>query len=201
MTMKTGDNRYEVLFEHYKLLSDGAGQYFNQLYKVLSIYLGFFGTAILVSVTKLLESSGSDILLIYILPAICYVFGLMYYYNIDCLAKIGYNQCDIEFRLSEITPEFKEFVYRNKQAKLGYILSYGTIMAFFIISPLCSMLLGWHLCCLYGTTVLCCSFFLYVLPVLLYFIYIVFSFLIILEIYHWMKETSRFRSIYQNKLV
>ena len=185
-----------LIFEEYKIVNAGSDHYFDYMYRNLSMAILFFTTAFLFALSKDIEYFALILVFLYIIPIFGYIFGLLYFYCISALAKLGYNAVCIEKELKGVG--ISGYVKENKKYKVGYVLSYGTSLVLYIVVPLISLIIGRgyidgnkNSSLFFHENIVIEDLILNKLPLFCYVIYILFAVLIFREIWELMKKTEK----------
>ncbi|MEY8521409.1 hypothetical protein AALA90_00075 [Lachnospiraceae bacterium 38-10] len=187
--------RIEKICDQLKCRENALKNDFSNLFTSLNISIAFYG-AVIVLITKGIDSNG-NIFIIYsimflLISIFTYIFGMLYYYNLFAIIKGGYVTTKLENKLVRL----QENVYGEadyigwgiveKRRNIGRILVYGTIMMFYIILPLISIV--WGINFSYGRTVDKLAIYIMLLSALCYITYFSFICIIIDEMYRFYKK-------------
>lgn len=121
-----------------------------------------------------------------------YIFGMLYCYNLFAIIKGGYVTTELENRLISLQKavygeaDYIGWGIVEKRRNSGRILVYGTIMMFYFILPLVSIVWGINIS--YGRTADEFSVFFMLLAALCYVTYFSFLCIIIDEMYQFYKK-------------
>lgn len=196
-------DKVQLLANEYTNVSDNAGRYLDYMYRSISISMVFFTTVGLYGLGSGIEYFAKELIFLYIIPIFAYIFGLIYAYNIEALAKIGYIlvKLEIELRIHTYIGT-KEDIYLGhvaygKRINLGYVLSYGTVLALYIILPIFSVFIGIkHIDKtkeIFTNNNIIEALLVNYIPFIFYFIYFIFIGVIITEIAGIMNSTKKIK--------
>ncbi len=179
-------SRLNRIYDEYKYREDTLKGNFTNLYMSLSISIAFFGT-IIVFLSKNTEVNTFELycFLFLLLPVFTYIFGLLYCYNIFAITKGAAVLIKLEKNIVELQKKlYKETDYigwgiAEKKKNIGRVLVYGTILMFYVLFPLLSII--WGIIIAKANTVnlifICCL----ALSIIFYVIYIIFIVIILSE--------------------
>lgn len=196
----------DILFEEYKLGEEIGGKYFSYMYSTIHFTLILYGAIIAVfqSVFNHYQTSETYFLIFsYLLPVITYILGLFYAYNSVAISRQGYFMLQIEHDIKEICQSLKmpypihcwNSLSKSKKNPNRFILPYGTMLMFYILSPiffylfnvftLCPNVLFPNACALFSYS------FMYVVPGLFLLFYIIFMILLIISMLRFSQLHSK----------
>lgn len=189
------EREMEFALEEYKLVKDECKHYFDFAYRNMSMAIAFFATITVFGLSVETNYFSKQAIFLYVLPVCGYVFGLLYFYCYSALAKLSYSEAVLEQKMKE--KGFIGYTKVNKTYKAGYIVSYGTSYAFFLVVPLISIIIGQNSIdevkniVLFGHSCSCVdALVLKVIPWGFYGIYCIFSIIIFCEMGRLMKKAN-----------
>lgn len=186
ITRKKQIDQLNMVYDEYKYRENALKQDFTNLYTSLSISIAFYGTIIAFISTNI----DMDIFILYsflffLTPIFTYIFGLLYCYNLFAITKGGCITTTLEKRIREIQIElYKKADYvgwgiAETKKNIGRVLVYGTILMFYILLPILSIIFG--IITVISEGLSCISICFIVVSVIFYTIYIIFIITIFLE--------------------
>lgn len=143
----------ELLLEEYKIISDIAEKYFDRMYSTINFVLIYYGAILTIVFNIDNKDEFNVILFTYFLPIGTYILGLLYMYNSLVLARAGLHCVELEKLINAYgTLEnnrkcFGGWNIRAKSKKYNghFILSYGTVLMFFILAPICDFFVAYEI--------------------------------------------------------
>lgn len=152
---KKGENMksIELLLEEYKIVAEISEKYFDRMYLTINFVLIYYGAILTIVFTKNNKYEFNIFMFTYFLPVGTYILGLLYAYNSLVLARVGLHSIEIEkliiaYGTFENNQKcFLGWNIRSKSKKYNghFILSYGTVLMFFILSPICDFFIAYEL--------------------------------------------------------
>lgn len=180
-------NRLNRIYDEYKYREDVLKGNFTNLYMSLSLSIAFFG-----SIMVFLSNSDSDIdvfvlysFLFLLLPVFTYMFGLLFCYNLFAITKGGAVVIKLEKNIIKLQMKlYKKADYvgwdiAEKRKTIGRVLVYGTILMFYILLPIFSII--WGIIVVIQKQLNCMAICFIIVSIILYIIYIIFMTIILLE--------------------
>lgn len=142
-------SQLERIYDEYKYRENALKLDFTNLYLSLSISMAFYGTLI----AFIFKNMNINAFVLYSflflgIPVFTYIFGLLYCYNLFAIAKGGYITTTLEKQIIEIQiklfkkSDFVGWGITEKKKNIGRLLVYGTILMFYILLPLVSIIWG-----------------------------------------------------------
>lgn len=177
----------DFLMKNYSIAENRAQQYFTYMYNIMNFTFVYF--AALFALIHYMNPSKEQnkmiikIIMCYLLPIVFYILGLFYTYNSLALYKVGNDKMKLEYQIILIAKanHFKNSIslwdVSAKTSSIAYIVTYGTMLAFYIFIPPTSIFIYSY----YIESFICVLMSLK-LPVLFELIFLVFEFIIIKQI-------------------
>lgn len=143
----------ELLLEEYKVVVDIGEKYFDRMYSTINFVLAYYGAILTIVFTKTGKYEFNTFLFTYFLPIGTYILGLLYAYNSLVLARIGLHSIELEKliiaygTLENNQKCFWGWNIRSKSKKYNghFTLSYGTVLMFFILAPICDFFIAYEM--------------------------------------------------------
>lgn len=143
----------ELLLEEYKIVAEISEKYFDRMYSTINFVLIYYGTILTIVFTMNDKYEFNISLFTYFLPVGTYILGLLYVYNSLVLARIGLHSIELEKLIRTYGKyENRQICFwgwniRSKVKKYNghFILSYGTVLMFFILAPICDFFIAYEM--------------------------------------------------------
>lgn len=141
----------ELLLEEYKVISSIAEKYFDRMYSTINFVLIYYGAILTIVFNMNTKFDFNVMLFTYFLPIGTYILGLLYVYNSLVLTRVGLHCVELENLirtygvLENSQTCFLGWNIRSKVPKYNghFILSYGTVLMFFILAPICDFFVAY----------------------------------------------------------
>lgn len=200
------NQNYELLLEEYKIGKQVSDCYFRNLYSTISFTLVMYG-AILVVSNKIDEKTIWCIFSLF-LPIATYILGIFYTYNSLVITKHSFYFIYLEmliklsyYEKNRQNCKFQGWDIFAKKYGGGYILTYGTMLMFYITLPIFDFIYSysirnWKISINIFTISPLNSIF-SILPFVIYFIYLIIIIYIIINICKIHKEMKEMEVHYK----
>lgn len=174
------------IYDEFKYRENALKLDFANLYTSLSISIAFYGTIIaFISKNMSIDSFILYSFLFFLIPIFTYIFGLLYCYNLFAITKGGCITTTLEKKIREIQVKlYKEADFigwgiAEGRKNTGRILVYGTILMFYILLPLVSII--WGISIIIKAKLCIASICFVILSIFFYIIYLLFVIVILRE--------------------
>ena len=192
-TKKEYTEQMNRIYDQIKHRENALKNDFSCLYTNFSMSIAFYGT-IIVFISKNVDI---DIFILYcfvflLIPGFTYIFGLLFCYNLYAITKGGYVTTTLENKLEILQKKlYDETEYIGwgiveKKRNIGRLLVYGTILTFYILLPMVSIIWGIIIVRDHQFDVYAICFI--VISILVYAVYILFLIIIITEMRYFYKK-------------
>lgn len=132
---------YELLLEEYKIGKQVGDCYFRNMYSTVSFTLVMYG--VILAASYKVEGDLEWFIFTFFLPVATYILGLFYAYNSLVITKHSFYFIYLEnlIKLSFYEKEKQECKFQGwdvfaKKYGGGYILTYGTVLSFYVFLPI-----------------------------------------------------------------
>lgn len=180
------------IYDEFKYRENALKLDFTNLYTSLSISIAFYGT-IIAFISKNMDI---DIFILYsflffLVPVFTYIFGLLYCYNLFAITKGGCITTTLEKHIREIQiklykeADFIGWGIAEGRKNTGRILVYGTILMFYIVLPIVSIIWGVLIAITAKLNILSVCFIMF--SMFFYIIYLIFIIIILREMKYFYK--------------
>ncbi len=140
----------ELQLKNYSIFEDRSKQYFTYLYNIIQFTLLYYAAMLVIlnaftGTQSFTERVTFSLIAFYTLPVVSYILGLFYCYNSLVLYRIGEKQIEIEKKVMKLAKRekiefsFSDWAQDAKDRKYNsiFILPYGSALMFYILVPLC----------------------------------------------------------------
>lgn len=191
------DDNLKLLLEEYKIGKDVIDGYFRNMYNTISFTIVTYGAVLALSS---ISSKEKRLMFLYFLPILTYILGLLYIYNLLVIMKHGNYTIRLEMliKLRYYEKKKENCLFQGwdtfiKMYGRGGIISYGTVLAFYILLPVFDFLYGYGQLKINWVELFKGSLYDIIpnlVPIILYIIYIIFVIILIMNIRQQHHETK-----------
>ncbi|MDR1060367.1 MAG: hypothetical protein LBL83_03945, partial [Clostridiales bacterium] len=144
---KEYSKQIEIVMKEYNQYCTESNRYFDYLYRTINFFIVAIA-AIIVFGLKDAQGFAYQVVFLFIIPVIVYIFGLFYLYNGLAIAKLSLMQIKCELRIRKLCMVaynkklFYGWILSIKNKRDGFLLPYGTLLMLFMLFPVISICLS-----------------------------------------------------------